>query len=139
MSSLYRHPVTFDGRNYKVLSTGIYMNGEVYCHLSQVDNPPRQVAVFRPIEDVFSFKDANLMKKIAAYKSRYTDEVCIAWNPLYQEGYSQDEVLATIRQGIEAGIFRHEFGMLWTGQTLHLNTRPTHLVDPVVESVEGAA
>jgi hypothetical protein len=125
MSSLYRHPVSFRGRDYKVLSTGVYMDGKVYCHLSQVDNPPRQVAVFIPIEVVFSFEDAGLVKKIAAYKSRYTDEVCIAWNPLNQEGYSQDEVLATIRQGIEAGIFRHESGGLWTGQTLHLNTRPT--------------
>ena len=126
MSQLYRVPVSYRGHDYLVLNTGVYMDGKVYCHLSQVDNPPRQIGVFLPVEDVFDLDNPELLKKLAACKGRYSDAVSIPWSLLYQEDYSQEEVLTTIRQGIDVGIFRYRYSHAepWSGQPLYLNTRP---------------
>jgi len=134
MCSLYRHPVTHQGEQFEVMGTGVYVDGKVYCHLAHIDNKQRQICDYVPIEAIFCFDNPELIKRIANFKSYHIDEICIAWNPLYQDGLTQGEVLMSIRQGVEAGIFRHEYGYLWSGQTLHLNTRPTR-----VESVGRVA
>ena len=126
MSQLYRVPVSYRGHNYMVLNTGVYMDGKVYCHLSRLDNPPRQVGVYLPVEDAFNLDNPDLLKKLAGFKGQHSDSICIHWSLLYQEGYRQEEVLATIRQGIEVGIFRYRYCHTepWSGQPLYLNTRP---------------
>ena len=139
--SRLRVPVSYRGIDYTVLNTGVYLDGKVYCHLSRTDNPPHQVGVFLPVEDVFSLDNPDLLKILADLLknmegSNYSDAICIPWSLLYQEGYSEKMVLATVRQGIEIGVFRYRYChseprtgqpqyLTWTGeQPLYLNTRP---------------
>jgi hypothetical protein len=122
--TIVHHPISYQNKNWEFCASGIYLNHEVYCHLREIENPKRQINDYLPVESVFNFDQVELIKKIADFRVSSSDEICINWGQLNEEGYSFEGIQKAIRQGVEACIFYRQFGGVFVGSTLHLSTRP---------------
>jgi hypothetical protein len=122
--TIVHHSISYQNKNWEFCASGIYLNHEVYCHLREIGNPKRQINDYLPVEDIFKFYQVELIKKIANFSVSSSDEICINWDQLNEEGYSFEDIQKAIRQGVQACIFYRQFGGVFVGSTLHLSTRP---------------